>query len=226
MKIKLTVLLAAGILIFGCNNSKTDNTSTSSDSLKHVTTGQPAANTNTPIPASPTAASTKIFVEGKESDLGGSLLVQKDKDHLQPGDDYLVMLTAPNPAGHETLILNFLLALKPGTYPIAGMSYHRGESPHNEMYGALLGGQPKLSGYKVNITECKDLGSNNMGGHKWSISGDFADITIPALELMLMDKAKNHPKEIRIDKGSFSNLTFDDNWEEMMKKAGEMMQKK
>ena len=34
--------------------------------------------------------------------------------------------------------------------------------------------------------------------------------------IMLMDKTKNHPKEIKIEKGSFYNLTFDDNWDDMM----------
>ena len=94
------------------------------------------------------------------------------------------------------------------------------------MFGGLLGGKPKLTDTKVNITECKDLGSNNMGGHKWSISGEFGELVIPAMSIMLMDKTKNHPKEIKVEKGSFSNLTFDDNWEDMMKKASEMMQKK
>ena len=226
MKMKLTALLAASILFFSCNNSKTDSTVKSADSLKQTVTDQTPTNSTTPATTNPTAPATKIFVDGKESDLGGSLLVQKDKDHLQPGNDYLAMLTAPNHAGHETLVLNFLLALKTGTYPVVGMSYHRGESPNNQMYGGLLGGQAKLTDYKVNITECKDLGPNSMGGHKWSISGDFGELTIPAMGIMLMDKTKNHPKEIKIEKGSFSNLTFDDNWEEMMKKASEMMQKK
>lgn len=43
--------------------------------------------------------------------------------------------------------------------------------------------------------------------------------------IMLIDKTKNHPKEIKIEKGSFSNLTFDDNWEEMMNKAMDQMKK-
>jgi hypothetical protein len=40
------------------------------------------------------------------------------------------------------------------------------------------------------------------------------------------DKTKSHPKELKIEKGSFSNLTFDDNWEEMMQKAMDQMKKK
>jgi hypothetical protein len=226
MKIKTAALLAASMILFSCNNSKTDDSTKAPDSLKQTVTDR--TTTSMPDTNTATAASTKIFIDGKESDLGGSLLVQKDKNKLQPGNDYMVMLTAPNPnpSAHEALVLNFLLALKSGTYPVVGMSYHRGESPHNEMYGGVLGGQPKLTSYKVNITECKDLGANSMGGHKWSISGDFTDLTIPAMPVMLMDKTKNHPAEIKIEKGSFSNLTFDDNWEEMMKKASEVMQKK
>ena len=74
-------------------------------------------------------------------------------------------------------------------------------------------------------TECRDLDATSLEGHKWSISGDFGELVIPANGLMLMDKAKTHPKEIKIEKGDFSNLTFNDNWEKMMKKAGEMRQK-
>ena len=43
---------------------------------------------------------------------------------------------------------------------------------------------------------------------------------------MLLDKEKNHPKEIKIDKLSFTGLTFDDNAEEMLEKAMEMLKKK
>ena len=44
-----------------------------------------------------------------------------------------------------------------------------------------------------------------------------------AMEMMLMDKTKNHPKEIKIDKGSFSNLSFDDNWDDMMQQGMKKM---
>lgn len=226
MKRKLMTIVAAGFLLFACNNSKTESTTTSTDSPKQSVADQTATNTNTPTTTSPSAPSTKIFVDGKESFLGGSLLVQKDKARLQPGNDYLVMLTAPGSVGNETLVLNFLMALHTGTYPVVGISYNRGENPNNQLFGPILGGQPKLTDYKVNITECKDLGPNSMGGHRWSISGHFTELVIPAMGVMLLDKSKNHPKEIKIEKGSFSNLTFDDNWEEMMKQAGEMMKKK
>lgn len=216
-------ILPLVILVSSCNNSNNESSTTKND---NKITEQPANNSTPTEKNAAPANGTTISVEGKEIKLGGSLLVQKDKNKLQPGTDYLVMLTAPGGSGKESMVLNFLLALKTGTYPVVGMSFLRGESPKNEMYGGLLGGQPKLTAYKVNITECKDLGSNNMGGHKWSISGDFGELTIPAMGIMLMDKTRNHPKEIKIEKGSFSNLTFDDNWEDLMKKAGEMMQKK
>lgn len=224
MERKLMTSIVASLLLFACNNSKTENGATSTNTTTPVATDQTA--TTTPVTPVATATPTKIVVEGKEIGLGGSLLVQKDKQHLQPGDDYMVLLTATSPEGHETFVLNFLMALKTGSYPVVGMSYHRGVSPNNQMFGGILGGQPKLTNFKVNIIECKDLGSNNMGGHKWSISGDFGELTIAAMSIMLMDKTKNHPKEIKIEKGSFSNLTFDDNWEEMIKKAVETMKKK
>ena len=93
------------------------------------------------------------------------------------------------------------------------------------MYGGLLGGKPKLTENKVTLTECKDLGSNNMGGHKWSISGTCEEVVIPANTIMLMNKSKNHPKEVKIQKISFTNLSFDDNWQEMMEKAMNKMKK-
>ena len=206
-------ILPLVILVSSCNNSNNEGSTTKND---NKITEQPA---NNPTPTENNAApatGTTISVEGKEIKLGGSLLVQKDKDKLQPGADYLVMLTATGGSDKESMTLNFLLALKTGTYPVVGMSFLRGESPKNEMYGGLLGGKPKLTDFKVNITECKDLGSNNMGGHRWSISGNFEGFVIPAMGIMLMDKTKNHPKEIKIDKGSFTNLSFDDNWDEMM----------
>ena len=209
-------------ILFSCNNSKKDKPATENN--QPVTT-----NTSTTVPSTNNTmertSGTKYTVEGKEISVGGSLLVQKDKKKLKPGNDYLVMLTASGGPGNEGLTLNFLLDLKPGTYPVVGMSMHRGPSGQGEIYGGIMGGEEKLTDYKVNITECKDLGSNNMGGHKWSISGTFDDLTIPAMGIMLLDKTKNHPKEIKVEKGSFYNLTFDDNWEELMEKAMEQMKK-
>ena len=218
------------VLVTSCNNSNNDSNAAKSESKNP---DQPITNTTPtvtniapPLTNTVLANGTIITIEGKELKLGGSLLVRKDKDKLQPGADYLVMLTAHSGLGSESMVLNFLLALKTGTYPVVGLNFRRGESPHNEMYGGLLGGTPKLTNYKVNITECKDLGSNNMGGHKWSISGSFDELIIPAMGIMLMDKTKNHPAAIKIEKGSFTNLSFDDNWEDMMQQGVKKMQVK
>ena len=213
-------MLPLALAFAACSNQGNDDKSVKKDE------GTPAEQKVVPVaPQSNTVSSsgTLITVEGKDIHLGGSLLVTKDKNKLQPGDDYLVMLTAPEGTGKTSMTLNFLLALKTGSYPVVGMSFRRGEHPNNEMYGGLLGGQPKLTDYKVNITECKDLGVNSMGGHRWSISGNFEGLVIPAMGIMLMDKTKNHPKEIKIDKGSFTNLSFDDNWEEMMQQGMKKM---
>src|SRR5262249_28599521 len=155
-----------------------------------------------------------------------SLLVSKDKDNLQPGVPFLCVLTS-NAAQHnnEYLNLNFLLNTKSGTYPIVGSSLQIGTSPNNQMYGGILGGKPEMTDYKVTITECKDLGENGSGGHKWSISGTCDKVVIKAMKIMLMDKTKNHPEEITVNSISFSNLTFDDNTEELMQKALEHMKK-
>jgi len=34
---------------------------------------------------------------------------------------------------------------------------------------------------------------------------------------------EKHPKEVKIEKATFSNVTFDDNWEELLKKAMDKM---
>ncbi len=203
----LSLLFAIPIL-FACNNSK-----------KEEKKPGPVTNSGTTITHMPGVSSASFTVEGKEINVIGSLLVTKDKKNLQPGADYFAMLTASRGPNNEGLTLNFLLTLNPGTYPVVGMAFHRGPSGQGEVYGGLLGGEPKLTNYKVNITECKDLGSNNMGGHKWSLSGNFDELVIPAMGVMLLDKTKNHPKEVKIEKGSFTHLLFDDNWEEMMQGA-------
>lgn len=225
MKRSVFVLTSVVLIFCSCNNSG-NGSSSMTDSTKKTNTNSEQSTINTPAPPDVSGPSCKIFVEGKESDLHASALVTKDNYKLSPGNDYLVMLTCPGADGHETFHINFVMALKPGVYPVVGTSYMRGQNPNNQMYGGLLGGQPKLTGHKVNITECKDLGSNNAGGHRWSISGDFSEITIAATPVMLLDKTKNHPAEIKIEKGSFANVTFDDNWEDTMKKASDMMKKK
>ena len=189
--------------------------------MDKIKNGEPAAppaeNNNTEY----TPASNLTYsVEGTEIKNAASLLVSKDKDKLKADAPFLCMLTSNGAKNNnEYITVNFLLDTKPGTYPVVGASLNRGKDDNSEMYGSILGGKPKITNYNVTLTECKDLGSNNLGGHKWSISGSWEEMTIPAMGIMLMDKSKNHPKEIKLGKGVFTNLTFDDNWDEMLEKA-------
>lgn len=219
---KPIVLISTVALLCACNNSKKDKPANGSDQPNTTTT------TNTTTPSNNMAGNTtaKFTVNGQEIDARGSLLVSKDKDNLKDGMPYLVIMTAPSGAPiNETLTLNFLLDLKTGTYPVVGMGLSRDSSGQSQLFGGILGGKPKLTNYNVNITEMKDLGSNSMGGHRWSISGTADDLTIPAMPIMLMDKSKNHPAQAKVEHISFNNLSFDDNWEELMKKAVEQMKK-
>jgi hypothetical protein len=214
---KKTILaLAAFALFAACNNSKKETPAgEQKDNTKTTTTTE----TDNVSPPPSGKQSAMVTIDGKDISLSGSVLVGKDKEKLQPGLDFMAMVTGSNGSDHESLTLNFIFALEPGDYPVVGTSFLRGDGDKAEMYGGLLGGKPKITEYKVHLTEVKDLGSNNLGGHKWNISGNFDRIVIPAMGLMMMDKTKNHPKEVVIDKGSFSNLQFDDNWEEIMNKA-------
>ena len=218
-------LLLMTAALFGCNNSKKEPGNKTENTTGSETTNKTGPATDNP-PATDYTPATNItyMAEGAEIKNSASILVTKDKDKLQAGAPFFCMLTS-SAAKHnnESLTLNFLLDTKPGAYPVVGSSFRRGKSPDNEMYGGLLGGKAKLTEYKVNITECKDLGSNNMGGHKWSISGACEELVIPAMGIMLMDKTKNHPKDVKLQKISFTNLSFDDNWEEMMEKAKDKM---
>lgn len=208
--------------LFACNNS-TKKAEVETEKTTNETTA-PVTATTEPQAPSPGSPSVTYIADGTEITNYASILVSKDKDKLQPGTPYLCMLTS-NAArnNNEYLSVNFLLDTKPGTYPVTGYSFQRGTGDNGEMYGSLLGGKPKLTDYKVVITECKDLGANGSGGHKWSISGYWDEIIIKATPLMLMDKEKNHPAEVKLGKGTFSNLTFDDNWDEMMEKVMEKM---
>ena len=222
MKKLLTILLT--IILFSCNNSNKDP----QPAADNNNIQKPIDNSSTVTPGTAPAggASVTYSVDGTEINNYASLLVSKDKDNLQAGAPFACMLTS-NAAknNNEYLTVNFLLDTKPGTYPVVGASLNRGKDATSEMYGGLLGGKPKLTNYKVTLTECKDLGSNNLGGHKWSISGYWEEMTIAATKIMLMDKTKNHPAEVKLGKGTFSNMTFDDNWEEMMEKAMDQMKK-
>ncbi|MGG9962168.1 hypothetical protein [Ferruginibacter sp. SUN106] len=207
---KRVFVFSAAIFLLACNGSGSDNNTAA------PTTGNSQTGLNTP-PGATSPLPTRIFVEGSPIDLGGTALLQKDKEKLQPGADYLVTFTAPGGATSKaSLVLNFLMALKPGSYPIVGMNFKRPGNPYTEIYGGEAGAKPKLTNYKVNITECKDLGDNHQGGHKWSISGTFDELVIPALPIMLVSKTRHHPVEIKIQRGTFTNVTFDDNWEAMV----------
>lgn len=221
---KKLLILSLAVVFFACKSNKKQDKPAVDTPQQTGTTTNPTDNI-TPPPAADNRGAI-IMVDGKELKLGGSLLVSKDKKKLQPGADYLCMLTASGGSNNESLTLNFLIDTKPGAYPVVGRSFQRGPSDNGELYGGIMGGEEKIYDSKVTLTECKDLGSNNMGGHKWSISGTFETIVIPAMGVMLMDKSKNHPKDITIQKGSFSNLTFDDNAEELLEKALEQMKKK
>lgn len=222
MKKILLVFLAAGV--FACNNSKNDKAVPGNTSSTSTATPD---NNSTPNPTLPSAdaKNTSIVVDGKEIALRGSILVGKDKKQLQAGSPYVAMVTTSDGPNNEGFILRFVFDTKTGTYPVTGESFNRGKDDAAEQYGGLLGGEEKIYDSKVNLTECTDLGDNGLGGHKWRISGSVENITIPAMGLMLLDKTKNHPKEVKIDKISFSGLTFDDNTEEMLKKALESLKK-
>jgi hypothetical protein len=215
LTMKQLLILSMAIIFFACNNEKKPAAPAGDD--KTVTSETPApAKESTTTDYTPVTNLT-YSVDGAEIKHFASILVSKDKDKLKAGSPYLCMLTS-NAAknNNEYLTVNFLLDTKPGTYPVVGASLNRGKDPNTEMYGRLLGGKPTLTKYNVTLTECKDLGSNNMGGHKWSISGYWDEMVIEAPSIVLMDKTKNHPKEIKLGKGSFTNLSFDDNWDEMM----------
>ena len=223
---KFVLLLSLGAAV-SCNNSKTDKPAT--DVPAQPMTITPA--TTTPATTTPAVSTFHMKVDGNELDLHGSILVTKDKDKLSPGNNLFAMITASGDKakGSGNMTLNFVFDLKAGSYPVVGMGYSAGEGDNARLFGGLMGGKPQLTPFKVTLTECTDLGSNNLGGHKWRIAGSFSELVIPAMGIMLMDKTKNHPKEIKIDGGSFSNLVFDDNWEQLlqegMKKFNEMKKK-
>ena len=222
MKRFLSVLVMASL--FACNNAKKDKPA--GDDPNQPVSATPAENKTTATTTGPASGTANLTyrVAGTEISNYASILVTKDKDIKQADAPYLCMLTS-NAAAHnnEYLTVNFLLNTKPGTYPVIGTSLQRGKDDKSEMYGSMLGGKPKITEYKVTITECKDLGSNNMGGHKWSISGYWDGFVIKATPMMLIDNKNNHPAEVKLGKGTFTNLTFDDNWEEMMEKAMDQM---
>ena len=223
-KILLPVSL---FFVVACNNAASENNTTENNakSTDTTTSKTPTPPVSNYAPENANSPAVKYTADGKEASSSGSILVSKDKDKLKPGSDWLCMLTANGGSDNESLTLNFLFDLKPGTYPVVGVGFTRGPSGNGQVFGGLLGGKPKLTNYTVTLTECTDMGSNNMGGHKWKLSGTFDAITVAAMPIMLMDKTKNHPAEITLTGGSFSNLLFDDNWEQMMEEGMKKMKK-
>lgn len=210
-KIQLIAFIA---ILTSCNAKKEKQSVTTSD----TTTAPVAAPTNTTNSTVPAGSGNLAYtVNDTAKTQTASALISKDKDKLSPGNDLLAVVTGSG-SNDETLTVNFLFALKPGVYPVVGLGYTR----PNQVFGGILGGKAELTKYKVNLTEVTDLGSNNAGGHRWKLSGSMdQEVTIDAMSLMKLDP--KHPAEVKLNKISFSNLTFDDNWEELLNKAMEKM---
>lgn len=217
---KKIIPIIGAIFLFACSNSKTDPATGNTEKTASTIDEKKAA-TSADAPA-PGSATFTYSVEGVEKTIEGAILVQQDKSKLSAGNDYFGIITA-NGSNKESFNLNFLFSLKPGTYPIVGMGYSRDASNGSgEVYGGLMGGTPKLTNYKVTLTECENMGSNNMGGHKWKISGFVeGEVIIDALGIMKMDK--EHPDNITARQIKFANLSFDDNWDEMLEKGMKML---
>ena len=215
---KQLLTLCALALLCACNNKKQAETET-------ATVTPETSNNVSPTDAAPAsgAGNMTLKLDGKEITLNATALVSKDDKNLQPGLPWFAMVTGTDGPDEESLTLNFVFDLKPGTYPVVGVGLNRGSGDNGQVFGGLLGGEPKLTEWKVNLSEVKNLGSNNLGGNRWSLSGTFEAMTVPAMAIMLIDKEKNHPKEVQIHGGSFTNISFDDNWEELMNKAFDKM---
>jgi hypothetical protein len=210
--------------LLACNNKAEKNeTATGTDTTANSDNTTTSSNDNK---TTANASNLDVNIDGTDMSLSASALVSKDKKNLQPGAPWFAMITATNGPNEESLILNFVFDTKPGTYPVVGVGLNKGSGDNGQVFGGLMGGQAKIMPYKVTLTDVKDLGDNKLGGHKWSISGTFEDMIVPANSIMLYDKTKNHPAETVIKGGSFTNITFDDNWEEILEKAFEKTQDK
>ncbi|MBL7748305.1 MAG: hypothetical protein JNM19_12790 [Chitinophagaceae bacterium] len=219
---KKLLIISLTAFLFSCKSGKKEDKPADKSATTEQTNSNPDAGTTTE-PAYTPNTNSFIMVEGKELKLSSSILVDKDKNKLKAGAPYRAMITTSSGPDNEGLILRFVFDTKPGTYPLTGFSYGRGKGDAGQQFGGLLGGQEKIYPNNVTLTEVKDMGDNGAGGHKWNISGTIENLTIPAMGIMLMDKEKNHPKEIKIDKISFTGLSFDDNAEEMLQKAMDQM---
>ncbi len=199
------------IIVSSCNNSKKNKETVSNETSSTA----PVSNTTENAGSTSTSGVGNVTysIADTARTLDGSVLVQADKKKLSPGNDLMAIITATNSSG-ESITVNILFGLKPGVYPVVGLGLSKGE----EVYGGILGGEPAITEYKVNLTECTDLGSNNLGGHKWKISGSIAqEIKIDAMAIMKM--SPGHPDAIKVSKYQFSNLTFDDNWEQILEQG-------
>lgn len=212
MKKLLTISLIT--LVCACNNSKKEKQVTNSD----TTTTNPASSDNssnsstTTMPAAG-SATVRFSVNDTAYTLEAHAFVQKDKSNLSPGNNNLAIVTGSNNSG-ETITVNFLFDTKPGTYPVVGL----GLTKNSEVYGGILGGDPKLTKYKINLTECTDLGDNGIGGHKWKLAGSVdEEMLIDAMSIMKLNPA--HPDNVKVNKYQFSNLNFDDNMEKLMEEG-------
>lgn len=206
---KLFFPIAFIFILSACNNSKKEK-QTSSDSTS-VNTNPVITDNNTSDPGNNKGNVTCLLADTART-LNGSVLVEIDKDKVSPGNDKIAIVTASNDAG-ESVTLNFVFSLKPGVYPVVGLGITKGE----EVYGGILGGEEKITPYKLTLTECTDLGSNNIGGHKWKISGSVdQDMTIDAMPIMKL--SPGHPDAVKLSKYQFTNLTFDDNMEQILEK--------
>jgi hypothetical protein len=218
MQSNLFILIAAIILI-SCNNAaeekKSESDTVAASTLEDRTAKTSKKNNSQP---SANAASISFTIEDTTRNGSASILVTKDKDKLSPGNDYFGMITANLP-NQESLVLNFLFDLKPGTYPVVGHSFTR----TNQVFGGLLGGKKKITEYKVNLVQVEDMGPNNAGGRRWRVGGTVEEIKIPAMGIMKMDK--NHPESIKVNKISFANLGFDDNWEQLVEEGMKKLKK-
>ena len=217
----VSLLCMAGIVTACNNNSKEAAKNADSNSVSApANTGAGSSENRAPAAGS---ASINYTVNGSSKSMYASVLVQKDKSNLSAGNNYFGMISASE-NNADAIFLNFLFSLKPGSYPVVGTAFTgKNKEGKGEVYGALMGGQPKKTPYTVTLTQCEDMGSNGMGGHKWKISGsvDQEDVVIEAPGLVKLDKS--HPTSITLSKVNFANLTFDDNWTEMMEEGVKKM---
>lgn len=203
-------------MIASCNNNKEAKTSeTTEETSSEIKRTEPAGDNSLPAPGSPAVS---YSIDGKEYTSRGSVLVQKGKEKVSAGNELLAIITAND--NKKSFVLNFVFTPKTGVYPVVGHSF----TNDKQVFGGILGGRPKMTNYKVNLTKCDDLGSNNAGGHKWLISGNMeGELTIPAMSIMKMDTS--HPDEVKVSNISFTNLTFDDNWEQMLEEGMKKLKK-